>query len=334
MPHTAILAMVASSAMAGVPLLNGFLSKEMFFSETLHQHLLGSFSWLLPTMATIAAAFSVAYSLRFIHDVFFNGTPINLPKFPPHEPPRYMKIPVEVLVFCCLLVGVLPAWSISSLLAVAAEASLGHALPEYDLAIWHGFNLPLLMSFIALVGGIAIYTQRMHLFRWYDGLPDINGLIMFENTIRFLYGLVSRTLARIENGSLQRYISLLLLAVIVVLTTWLTPLSQVMGEVALTPIDPLTALGLGVMSCGALLTMGFHRQRFTALLMLSVVGLVVAMVFARFSAPDLALTQLVVEVVTILLMLLVVYFLPAKHLQNPAAYCICVTLLLLPAVQY
>ncbi len=91
----------------GVPLLNGFLSKEMFFSETLHQHLLGSFSWLLPTMATIAAAFSVAYSLRFIHDVFFNGTPINLPKFPPHEPPRYMKIPVEVLVFCCLLVGVL-----------------------------------------------------------------------------------------------------------------------------------------------------------------------------------------------------------------------------------
>jgi len=312
MPHTAVLAMVASSAMAGVPLLNGFLSKEMFFSETLHQHLLGSFSWLLPTMATIAGAFSVAYSLRFIHDVFFNGTPINLPKFPPHEPPRYMKIPVEVLVFCCLLVGVLPAWSISSLLAVAAEASLGHALPPYDLAIWHGFNLPLLMSFIALIGGIIIYAQRAHLFRWYDGLPDINGRIMFESSIRFLYGLVSRALARIENGSLQRYISLLLLAVIVVLTTWLAPLSQVMGEIVLTPVDPLTALGLGVMSCGALLTMGFHRQRFTALLMLSIVGLVVAMVFARFSAPDLALTQLVVEVVTILLMLLVVYFLPTK----------------------
>ena len=312
MPHTAVLAMVASSAMAGVPLLNGFLSKEMFFSETLHQHLLGSFSWLLPAMATVAGAFSVAYSLRFIHDVFFNGTPINLPKFPPHEPPRYMKIPVEVLVFCCLLVGVLPAWSISSLLAVAAEASLGHALPQYDLAIWHGFNLPLLMSFIALIGGIAIYSQRAHLFRWYDGLPDINGRIMFERSMRFLYGSVSRVLARIENGSLQRYVSLLLLAVIAVLTTWLAPLSQVMGEVALTPVDPLTALGLGVMSCGALLTMGFHRQRFTALLMLSVVGLVVAMVFARFSAPDLALTQLVVEVVTILLMLLVVYFLPVK----------------------
>ena len=312
MPHTAVLAMVASSAMAGVPLLNGFLSKEMFFSETLHQHLLGSFSWLLPTMATIAGVFSVAYSLRFIHDVFFNGTPINLPKFRPHEPPRYMKIPVEVLVFCCLLVGMLPAFTIDSLLAVAAQASLGHALPEYDLAIWHGFNMPLLMSVLALIGGVIVYSQRAPLFRWYEGLPDINGRTVFEGSVRFLYGFVSRALALIENGSLQRYISLLLLAVIVMLTVWLAPLSQITGDVALTPVDPLTALGLGVMAVSALLTMGLHRQRLTALLMLSVVGLVVAMVFARFSAPDLALTQLVVEVVTILLMLLVVYFLPAQ----------------------
>ena len=312
MPHTAVLAMVASSAMAGVPLLNGFLSKEMFFSETLHQHLLGSFSWLLPTMATIASVFSVAYSLRFIHDVFFNGTPINLPKFPPHEPPRYMKIPVEVLVFCCLLVGMLPAFTIDSLLAVAAQASLGHALPEYNLAIWHGFNMPLLMSCIALVGGIIVYAQRAPLFRWYEGLPDINALNIFEAVLRGSYSGVSRLLARIENGSLQRYVCLLLLSVVVVLIAGLAPLSQVTGEVALTPIDPLTALGLAIMAISALLTMGFHRQRLTALLMLSVVGLVVAMVFARFSAPDLALTQLVVEVVTILLMLLVVYFLPAQ----------------------
>lgn len=312
MPHTAILAMVASSAMAGVPLLNGFLSKEMFFSETLNQHLLGSFSWLLPIMATIAGVFSVAYSLRFIHDVFFNGTPINLPKFPPHEPPRYMKIPVEVLVFCCLLVGMLPAFTIDSLLAAAAQASLGHALPEYSLAIWHGFNMPLLMSFLALIGGIIVYSQRAPLFSWYEGLPDINARVMFEGSVRFLYGAVSRGLSHIENGSLQRYISLLLVAVIVMLTVWLAPLSQITGEIALTPVDPVTALGLGVMGISALLTMHFHRQRLTALLMLSVVGLVVAMTFARFSAPDLALTQLVVEVVTILLMLLVVYFLPAQ----------------------
>ena len=80
MPYTATLAMVAAASMAGVPLLNGFLSKEMLFAETLHQTTLGSLSWLIPVLATVGGALAVAYSLRFIHDVFFNGEPINLPK--------------------------------------------------------------------------------------------------------------------------------------------------------------------------------------------------------------------------------------------------------------
>ena len=186
LPHTAVLAMVASSAMAGVPLLNGFLSKEMFFGETLQQHLLGSFSWVIPAAATLAGVFSVAYSLRFIHDVFFNGEPINLPKYPPHEPPRYMKIPVEILVFLCLLVGMLPAYTVAPLLAVAAKASLGGVLPEYSLAIWHGFNLPLAMSCVALVGGILVYVGRQPLFRWYAGLPEVDARMIFERQVQNL----------------------------------------------------------------------------------------------------------------------------------------------------
>ncbi len=121
MPHTAALAMVAALAMAGVPLLNGFLSKEMFFSETLHLGSLGALSWMVPVLATVAGVFSVAYSLRFIHDVFFNGEPINLPKTP-HEPPRYMKLPVEILVALCILVGIAPAWIIADLLDSAASS--------------------------------------------------------------------------------------------------------------------------------------------------------------------------------------------------------------------
>src|SRR5690606_21815267 len=92
MPHTAALAVVAAASMAGVPLLNGFLSKEMFFSETLT--LQGAWRWSVPLAATLASVFSVAYSLRFAHDVFFNGEPQGLPKYPPNEPPRYMKVPV------------------------------------------------------------------------------------------------------------------------------------------------------------------------------------------------------------------------------------------------
>ena len=312
MPHTAVLAMVAASAMAGVPLLNGFLSKEMFFGETLDQQLLGSFNWMIPAAATLAGVFSVAYSLRFIHDVFFNGEPIDLPHYPPHEPPRYMKVPVEILVFLCLLVGMLPAYTVAPLLAAAAAATLGGEVPAYSLAIWHGFNLPLLMSCIALVGGILLYSFRQPLFRWYAGLPSLDAKLLFDRGVVLLVRLCSRITARLENASLQRYLALLLGSALLVVTWGLGSLPQVTGSVALTAIDGSSALGLGIMALAALLTLVFHRQRLVALLMLSVVGLMVALAFARYSAPDLALTQLVVELVTIILLMLALYFLPAQ----------------------
>src|SRR5690606_6626164 len=119
-------------------------------------------------------------------DVFFNGEPINLPKYPPHEPPRYMKVPVEILVFLCLLVGMLPAYTVAPLLAAAASASLGGELPEYSLAIWHGLNLPLAMSFVALVGGVLVYAFRQPLFRWYAGLPEVDAKLVFERSVQLV----------------------------------------------------------------------------------------------------------------------------------------------------
>ncbi|WP_282876298.1 monovalent cation/H+ antiporter subunit A [Pseudomonas peli] len=312
MPHTAVLAMVAASAMAGVPLLNGFLSKEMFFTETLNQHLLGSFNWVIPAAATLAGVFSVAYSLRFIHDVFFNGEPVDLPHYPPHEPPRYMKVPVEILVFLCLLVGIIPAYTVAPLLAAAASATLGGDVPSYSLAIWHGFNLPLLMSFIALFGGILVYVFRQPLFRWYAGLPSVDAKLIFERGVQALVKACSGFTQWLENASLQRYLALLLAAALLVVTQGLSSLPQISGPLAMTEIDGITALGLGIMAFAALVTVVFHRQRLVSLLMLSVVGLMVALAFARYSAPDLALTQLSVEVVTIILLMLALFFLPAQ----------------------
>ncbi|WP_339411905.1 monovalent cation/H+ antiporter subunit A [Pseudomonas sp. EA_35y_Pfl2_R5] len=311
MPHTAVLAMVAASAMAGVPLLNGFLSKEMFFSETLNQHLLGSFNWVIPAAATLAGVFSVAYSLRFIHDVFFNGEPVDLPHYPPHEPPRYMKVPVEILVFLCLLVGIVPAYTVAPLLAAAATATLGGEVPTYSLAIWHGFNLPLLMSFIALFGGILVYVFRQPLFRWYAGLPSVDAKLLFEQGVLILVKVCSALSNWLENASLQRYLALLLATALLVVTQGLSSLPQINGPLAMAPIDGITTLGLGIMALAALVTVVFHRQRLVSLLMLSVVGLMVALAFARYSAPDLALTQLSVEVVTIVLLMLALFFLPA-----------------------
>lgn len=139
----------------------------------------------------------------------------------------------------------------------------------------------------------------------------MNARVIFERSLVRLRRWAIKFMAKIEQGSLQYYASWLIGAALIVVTWALVPLSRMTGPVKLSGIDPLTSLGLVIMALSGLLTVYYHRQRLIALLMLSMVGLLAAMVFARFSAPDLALTQLVVEVATILLMLLVLYFLPA-----------------------
>jgi len=149
MPGTGVLALVASAAMAGVPLLNGFLSKEMFFAETVF---LTSHRWVevgLPVIATLAAIFAVVYSLRFGYDVFFGPIATDLPRTP-EDAPRWMLAPIQLLVLACLIVGIVPAISIGSSLATAAGPVVGGGLPDYSLAVWHGFNLPFVMSLVAI----------------------------------------------------------------------------------------------------------------------------------------------------------------------------------------
>jgi len=309
MPYTATLAMVAAAAMAGVPLLNGFLSKEMFFAETLHQQLLGSMSWIIPVLATVAGAFSVAYSARFIHDVFFNGEPVNLPK-EPHEPPRYMRVPIEILVALCLLVGIFPNFIVNDILTAASFAVLGGYVPEFKVALWHGLNLPLLMSAIAVCGGLFIYTQRRYLFKFQDSLPPLNAKKGFDSTIYIMIIWCQRKVEAIENGSLQRYLMLMLLIVLLAAGWPLFEMNQLVGGKELTPISVHTALGAALLMIGAISTVIWYRTRMISLLMISVVGLMVSVAFTRFSAPDLALTQLTVEVVTVILLMLALFFLP------------------------
>ena len=309
MPYTATLAMVAAAAMAGVPLLNGFLSKEMFFAETLHQQLLGSMSWLIPVLATVAGALAVAYSARFIHDVFFNGDPIDLPK-QPSEPPRYMRVPIEILVALCLIVGVFPNFIIDDILKAASFAVLGGYVPEFKVALWHGFNLPLLMSAIAVIGGLFLYTQRRYLFQFQASMPNLNAKKAFDDSIYLITKWSQRKINDIENGSLQRYLMLMFVFVLIFAGWPLFEMHQLSGQKELTPIDLHNAIGAALLMIGAISTVIWYRARVVSLLMISVVGLMVSVVFTRFSAPDLALTQLTVEVVTIVLLMLALFFLP------------------------
>ncbi|WP_050984754.1 monovalent cation/H+ antiporter subunit A [Thiorhodococcus drewsii] len=313
MPYTASLAMVAASAMAGVPLFNGFLSKEMFFAETADFFSEHPWGWLLPVAVAFAGIMAVAYSLRFIHDVFFNGDPVNLPR-KPHEPPFWMKVPVEILVAICLVVGILPALTVAPLLKVAVTSLLQTPPPEYDLAIWHGFGLPVVMSAVALVGGIVVYAGRQPLFEMANQISGrFGGRAAFDRLLGGLFALARLTTRTLDTGSLQRLILLFLVSALGLgLAGAIGSGSPLTGERGLLTPDGVSIFIALALSLVAVATLLLHRLRLTALIVMGALGLLVSLIFVKFSAPDLALTQLTVEVVTIVLLLLALYVLPPR----------------------
>ncbi|WP_038542318.1 monovalent cation/H+ antiporter subunit A [Neorhizobium galegae] len=318
LPITGTLAMVASAAMAGVPLLNGFLSKEMFFAEAVETHADSILDRILPYVATLASAFSVAYSLRFIHTVFFGPPPVDLPKPKPHEPPRWMRFPIDLLVVACLIVGIIPAISIEPFLHTAVVSVLGPETPEYSLSIWHGVNLPLIMSAIALVGGTLLYLSlRKYLATCEDGPPilrNLKGQRIFERILVEVSWRWARTLERrFGTRNLQPQLRW------VVATGFFAGLLPLYlsgfetRDIAFSGIDPAFAaiwlLGI-CLAFGTAYLAKYHRL--AALVMLGGVGLIVCITFVWLSAPDLAITQLLVEIVTTVLILLGLRWLPKR----------------------
>ena len=322
MPYTATLAMVASASMAGVPLLNGFLSKEMFFAETVFISATDWVEMALPVIATLAGAFSVAYSLRFTVDVFFGPKATDLPHTP-HEPPRWMRAPVEFLVLACLIVGVFPAHSVGPLLAAAAQPVVGGTLPEYSLAIWHGWNAPMIMSLVAMGAGIVLYLLlRKPLKRErFNGPPlvsRLNGKRLFERSLVIIMRLAQRFERLLTTRRLQAQLFLMVVAALVAGFVPMYVNGLTWGDRPKIPGSGVfVILWLIAIACaiGAAWQAKYHRL--AAVTMVSVCGLMTCVTFVWFSAPDLALTQLVVEVVTTVLILLGLRWLPRRNENVP-----------------
>ncbi|TAH45912.1 MAG: monovalent cation/H+ antiporter subunit A [Betaproteobacteria bacterium] len=313
MPLTASLAIVSAAAMAGVPLLNGFLSKEMFFAETVFLDRADPSHFLLPLVAVASSTFSVAYSLRFILQVFFGPRASDLPRRP-HEPPRWMLLPSALLVLACLVVGILPDRAVGTPLSMAVGSMLGAETPTYSLAVWHGFNLPLLMSAIALVGGTVLYlvlqrgqaTGVLFVFR-------LDGKRAFEWSLARLSAYAGWLVEHAASRRLQMQLLVLVVfaAGAVMLSLWRTGVPW--GSLTRLPADPVFAL---LWLVGAVCALGAAYQakyhRLVALIFAGGAGLATVLTFAWFSAPDLALTQAMVEVVTTLLLLLGLRWLPRR----------------------
>ena len=316
MPITATLAMVAAAAMAGVPLLNGFLSKEMFLAEALEDYNDTWLDWAMPWIATIALTFSVLYSARFIHQSFFGPPPAGLPQ-QPQEAPRWMRLPVEILVVTCLVVGILPAATIGPFLDSAVRSVLGADTPTYSLAIWHGFTEPLMLSFVALIVGFAgyvIFADRLNAAKTAPLLGRLKGRRMFETVLSLIVGLSRRLVELFGTRRLQPQLRVLIVIACLAAVLPFLRYGFALGSGGGTVLDP----GFGLLwAVGAACAIGAAWQakyhRFVALILLAGAGLVSCISFVWLSAPDLALTQLLVETVTTVLLLLGLRWLPMRR---------------------
>ncbi len=324
MPLTATLAMVSAAAMAGVPLLNGFISKEMFFAETIFATGHGITRWGLPAVAVIAGAFSVTYSLRLVMQVFFGPVATDLPRTP-HDPARMMLIPCAVLVLICLGVGIFPSFTLGPTLTLVMRGLLGADVPIYNLQLWHGINLPLVMSLIALAAGVALYAAlrrrdtlapgRVPLIYRLDGRQSFEWLLEATDTasailLRYLHS------ARLQPQVLLLVVCTLGVACLPLLSGgwW----SQI--ELTNTPLQwsfGLMWLAGGACAIAAAYQAKYHRM--ASLMLAGATGLITCVTFAWLSAPDLAITQLSVEVVTTVLILLGLRWLPPRIEEFPAA---------------
>jgi multicomponent K+:H+ antiporter subunit A len=325
MPYTATLAMVASAAMAGVPLLNGFLSKEMFFAEALEEHQRSFLDTTAPYVATVASAFAVAYSVRFIHTVFFGPKAVDLPK-EPHEPPHWMRRPIEFLVVTCLVVGIAPALSIGPLLHAAVVSVLGDRTPEYSLSVWHGFNMPLLMSFIALSGGLVLYWMLRNYLRTCEEGPPyfrrLKGQQIFDKMLVTVSWRWARALESVlATRRLQPQMRLLVAAALLAGMWAMWGSRDVLPRFTVHGFDPVLGVlwGIGAFcAVAAAYQAKFHRL--AALILMGGAGLVTCMSFVWLSAPDLAVTQLLVEIVTTVLILLGMRWLPKRSEEIRTSY--------------
>jgi len=276
MPITGTLVMVASAAMAGVPLLNGFLSKEMFFAEAVATHANSWVDTVAPYAAVLGSALAVTYSIRLIHSIFLGAPPESFPR-EPHEPPFWMRFPVMFLVVACLVIGIIPGMTIGPFLHVAVSSVLGAETPEYSLAVWHGFTLPLAMSAVALVGGTLLYLVAGDYLEHSERAPlfgRIQGQRIFE---RVMVAISWRGARLVED---------------VFGTRRLQPQMRLLvAAAAAGPGGPPPPPGPRLRAPPRAAT---------------------PLTLPRPSAPDLAATQLVVEIVTTVLILLGLRWLPKR----------------------
>ena len=309
MPITFMVASLAALSMAGIPLLNGFLSKEMMLEETLHTNLFGVW-WLVPALATFGSLLSAAYCFRLIGHVFMGPVRDDYPA-KPHDPGAGLWLPPAILVVLVVVIGVAPFLAEPFVKLVTASV-LGDAaeVPKAYFKIWHGLVPALYMSIVAVVGGLLMLSVFNPALRLWDATPRPEAKTILDALVAAIVALAQKIILPLHNGAFTRYAAFAAVAIIAAgFHAWTT---GSVGPATRTPqaAGPVPIAGwlMLVAATGGMVLM--HRNRLLSLILIGIVGLMVSIGFVFFSAPDLAMTQFTVEVVTIILLLLALNFLP------------------------
>ena len=311
MPITFVIATIAALSMAGIPFLNGFLSKEMMLEEAYHTVLFGS-EWLVPALALIGSLFSAAYCFRFISHTFLGP---QRPDYPakPHDPGFGMWGPPALLVTLVVLIGCAP-FLVQDFVFLVANAVIGGTaeLEVKYIKIWHGLVPALYMSIAAVVGGLIVLGLFAPLLRAWDATPRPEAKTIFDALIAFVVRLARGFTHGLHNGSFSRYAAIA--GVTMVAAGYHAWISGTVGAPTRTPqaAGPVELAGWAMLVAATAGLVFLHRNRLLSLILIGIVGLMVSVGFAFFSAPDLAMTQITVEVVTIILLLLALNFLPNR----------------------
>ncbi|MGE7021840.1 Na+/H+ antiporter subunit A [Solibacillus cecembensis] len=321
MPFTFTIAVIGSFSMAGLPPFNGFLSKEMFFAATvnimqLNIFSLDNFGLIFPVVAWIASIFTFVYCAIIVMRTFFGKIQPDRLEKPPHEAPIGMLISPYILITFVVGIFIFPN-VLGHYILQPAMASIYPMFPSSEeltphIAAWHGYiNTELWMTFGVIVFGILLYRTLKKWRPMYQIFPQkytFNAI--YERIIGSGESYSSRITNRYMNGHLSYYfiyIYVFFIAVLAGYALYADVLSwDPSKDSAIEPYE-LILVFVMVFAAGAIL---FAKQRITVVLLNGVLGYSVAFFFVVFRAPDLALTQLVVESITTALFLLAFKYLP------------------------
>lgn len=321
MPISFTIAMIGSFSMAGIPLFGGFLSKEMFLTAMLAITEFDLFSmdvWgiLFPVLAWIGSVFTFVYSFYFVFHTFAGKhKPEELPKHA-HEAPIGMLVSPAILAVSVIAIFFIPNvvgdWLVKP--AVLAIQPFMYSNPEeidIHVSAWHGANTEFFMTLgIFAIGALLFWSFR----KWkqaYDAFPDSVSLNRLYDSFMYLSdGGANRFSAVYMTGFIRSYLVYMFgFVVLIVLSTLVITDAFVLDLSNTAPIGIYEIIIL-IALVGGTITILAAKSRLTAIIALGAVGYSVALFFVIFRAPDLALTQLVIETISVALFLLAFYHLP------------------------